>query len=282
MAQILSGREVAASMQQQQLLRVAQLEARGVIPCLGILRVGSRSDDLSYERGVEKKAAALGIAVKKYLLPENADTEAVLFAIAACNADPAVHGLLLLQPLPEHIDNKRVRNALTLKKDADGVTDASLSGLFLGDSTVFSPCTAEACLTMLDHYGIDCAGKHVVVIGRSMVVGKPLAMLLLARNATVTVCHSKTENLAALCQSADILIAAAGRARMVTESFVRPGQIVLDVGVNFTPTGEMTGDVAFDSVSPVVSAITPVPGGVGAVTTSVLLEHVLNAAEQAE
>lgn len=282
MAQILSGREVAASMQQQQLLRVAQLQARSVVPCLGILRVGSRSDDLSYERGVEKKATALGIVVKKYLLPENADTEAVLAAIDACNADRSVHGLLLLQPLPQHINGGRVRNALTLKKDADGVTDASLSGLFLGDSTVFSPCTAEACLTMLDHYGIDCAGKHVVIIGRSMVVGKPLAMLLLARNATVTVCHSKTENLAALCQSADILIAAVGRARMVTERFVRPGQIVLDVGINFSPTSEMTGDVAFDSVSPVVSAITPVPGGIGAVTTSVLLEHVLKAAEQAE
>ena len=214
-------------------------------------------------------------------LPANASTKAVLDAIDRINADERIHGCLPLRPLPESIDDGMVRRRLDAQKDVDGIGPASLARLFTGSGEGFSPCTAQACLELLDYYGVSLRGKHAVIIGRSLVVSRPLALLLVERDATVTICHTKTEDLPAICRTADLLVSAAGKAGLVDASYLRPGQIVVDVGVNVSPEGKLCGDVCFEQAEPVVEAISPVPGGVGSVTTLVLCKHVIQAAERA-
>lgn len=279
MAQLLTGKEVVASMKDDLLARVEALAARGVVPTLAIVRMGERPDDLSYERTAIKRAEGLGIAVRLFALAADA-TEAELEAvITQVNADDSIHGCLMFRPLPAHIDEMRICDMLAPEKDIDGISKASLAGVFTDEPHGFPPATAQACLEILDHYGIPVEGKHVVVVGRSLVIGKPVAMMLLGRNASVTVCHSKTEDLVFLTRLADIVICATGRARAYGAVYFSPGQTVLDVGINFDADGNLCGDVDFDAVEPFVGAITPVPGGLGSVTTSATLSHVVRAAE---
>ena len=279
MAKVLEGKAVAAAMAGQLRLRAEALARRGVAPRLAILRVGENGSDLAYERAAAKRCAALGIGVETLTLPGDADTQAVLAAIDRVNADERIHGCLPLRPLPGAIDDGSVRQRLSARKDVDGIGPASLARLFTGSGEGFSPCTAQACLELLDYYGVSLRGKHAVIIGRSLVVSRPLALLLVERDATVTICHTKTVDLPALCRTADILVSAAGKAGLVDASYLRPGQVVVDVGVNVSPEGKLCGDVRFEQAEKVVEAITPVPGGVGSVTTLVLCKHVIQTAE---
>ena len=285
MARLLTGREAAAALTAQLRERTAALADRGVTPKLVILRCGENEADGAYIRGAQKRGAQCGVAVEVRALPETAAREAVLSAIDAVNGDAAVHGCLLLRSLPHHLREAEAEicSRLLPEKDVDGMTDISAAGVYLGRAAGFAPCTAEACMALLDHYGVDCAGKRAAVIGRSPVVGRPAAMLLLARNATVTVCHTKTADLPAVTRQADILLTAAGALRSLTAAHVSPGQTVIDVSANWdAANGVMAGDADFDSVAPIVDAITPVPGGVGAVTSSILMAHTVEAAEYQE
>lgn len=279
MAELLKGAPVAAALAEKTTAEAEALKARGIIPTLAILRVGARDDDLSYERGAMKRCAAAGIEVRSVLLPEDVDQNTLMNTLSALNNDNTVHGILMFRPLPAHLDEEAARKALAPEKDVDGVTDGSLAGVFTGSHEGFSPCTAQAVVEILNHYGIALKGKNVAVIGRSLVVGRPAAMLLMEQGATVTICHSKTEDTAAVTRQADIVVAAAGQMRNFGAEYFTPGQTVIDVGIHFNEeTGKLCGDVRFEDAEPVVSAITPVPGGVGAVTTAVLVSHVTVAA----
>lgn len=281
MAEILKGAPVAKAISQQAALRAAELTGRGITPTLAIVRVGERPDDISYEKGAVKRCDACGAAVRHVILPADVSQDELISAIRSLNQDDSVHGILMFRPLPRHIDEAAVCDSIAPEKDMDGVTEGSMAGIFSGSGKGYPPCTAQACIEILDHYGVELRGKHAVIVGRSNVIGKPAAMLLLGRNATVTICHTKTADMEAECRRADIIVAAAGKAGVVSVDHVSPGQIVLDVGINVTPEGKLTGDVDFEAVEPIVSAITPVPGGVGSVTTAVLVKHVVEAAEAA-
>ena len=282
MAEVLKGNAVAAAINERTHAASDELiREHGIVPTLCIIRVGIRPDDLSYERGAIKRAAAVGVAVIKRLFPVTVTEEELIREIEAINMDPAINGVLLFRPLPRHINESRVCNALKPEKDMDGITDLSMAGVYAGKPLGFPPCTAQAVIELIDHYGIDPTGKNVTVIGRSLVIGKPVTMMLIKKNATVTVCHTRTRDVAAEAKRADILVAAAGSAGMVNADFVHGNQTVIDVGINWSEEkGKIVGDVDFDAVSPVVSAITPVPGGVGGVTTSVLMSHVTEAAKR--
>ena len=280
MAMILDGKAIAASMNEALRKDAASLRESGVVPCLAIVRVGERPDDLAYERGAMKRCETIGVDVRNFVLAENAPENELLSAIEQINNDSSIHGCLLLQPLPKHMDERAIRQALSPAKDVDGITATSLFSVVAGGGPGFPPCTPKACMEVLDYYNIDVTGKRAVVIGRSLVVGKPVAMMLLKRNATVTICHTKTKDMPALCREADILIVAAGRAGIIGRDYLAPGQVVIDVGINVNAQGKLCGDINFDEAQNIVSALTPVPGGVGAITTSVLAGHVLQAARR--
>lgn len=289
MAKRLLGKEVNEALVASLQTRTAALREKGVTPTLGIIRLGENPSDLSYEKGATKRAEEVGVAIKNYILPEATTKEELLAVIDGINADDSVHGVLMFRPLPKHLkaDQDEICNRLDPKKDVDSMTHMSNAGVFEGQDLGYAPCTPAACMEILDHYGIDCKGKNAVVIGRSLVVGKPAAMMLMAKNATVTICHTRTVNTAEICRNADIIVTAAGVLNSLTKDFVREGQIVIDVSMNWNPEkittkgkGGMSGDCIFDEVEPIVEAITPVPGGVGAVTTSVLMKHVVEAAEK--
>jgi len=280
MAKPLLGKEVTDALNETITKDAASLTAKGIKPALGIIRVGEREDDLSYERGAMKRCEALGLAVRRYLLPEDVTQKVLINTIREANQDPLIHGILLFRPLPEHLDEEAACQALRPEKDVDGITNGSMAGVFTGGNLGFPPCTAQACMEILKHYGIDCQGKKAVVIGRSLVVGKPAALMLLQRNATVTICHTKTQDMPAVCREAEILLVAAGKAGMVDAPYFAPGQIVIDVGIHVNEEGRLCGDVRFEDADPVVEALTPVPGGVGMVTTSVLAGHVVEAAKR--
>ena len=280
MAKLLEGKQVTAALKEKQQAAVAALATKGVTPTLGIIRVGEREDDIAYERGASKRCESVGVAVKYFHLPAHIPQEKLLSLIEQVNQDPSIHGVLLFRPLPKHIDDEVVRNALAPEKDIDGITDGSLAGVFTGSKKGFAPCTAQACLEILDHYGYNLKGKMVTVIGRSLEVGRPVAMMLMERNATVTICHTRTQDMPAVCRNAEILIVAAGKAKVVGKEFFAPGQVVIDVGINFDENGKMCGDVDFAAAESMVEAITPVPGGVGTVTTSVLVGNVIAAAQR--
>ena len=290
MAKRLLGKEVNEALVAALQTRTAALREKGITPTLGIVRLGENPSDLSYEKGATKRAEEVGVAIKNYILPEETTKEELLAVIDEINADASVHGVLMFRPLPKHLknDQEEICNRLAPAKDVDSMTHLSNAGVFEGAKGLgFAPCTPAACMEILDHYGIDCKGKNAVVIGRSLVVGKPAAMMLMAKNATVTVCHTRTVDPAAVCREADIIISAAGVLNSLTKDFVREGQIVIDVSMNWNPEkittkgkGGMSGDAIFEEVEPIVEAITPVPGGVGAVTTTVLMKHVVEAAEK--
>lgn len=280
MAVILNGKPVAERLRESLRERIAALAERGVLPCLATVQVGADGADASYVRGIEKSCAAVGVRLLRYELPADCGQAALEQVLRDYAADAAIHGILLFRPLTKGLDPAAAALCIPPEKDVDCMTEASLAGVYLGSGS-FAPCTPEACLRLLSHYGVDCAGKHAVVVGRSQVVGRPLATLLLRQDATVTVCHSKTQNLAEICKSADLLIVAVGKPRLIGAAHIRPGATVLDVGVHWdAQTGAMTGDVDFDAAAPLAGAITPVPGGVGSVTSTVLASHVVAAAEQ--
>lgn len=281
MAKQLLGKEVVAALNERITAKAAALREKGIVPTLSIVRVGENESDLSYERGATKRCEKLGVECKKYILPADATQEQVLAVIDEVNKDDAIHGVLLFRPLPKHLNQNEIEQALDPAKDVDCMTDGSMAGVFTGKDLGYPPCTPQACMEILDYYGIDCTGKKAVVVGRSLVVGKPAAMMLIKKNATVTVCHTRTVDMPSVVKEADIVIVAAGRAGVVDDSYVRPGQIIIDVGINVNAEGKLCGDVDYAKVEPIVDAITPVPGGVGSVTTSVLVGHVVEAAEKA-
>ncbi len=278
---ILGSKPVVDAMNADLHPRVESLRQKGIIPTLAIVRVGNRPDDVSYERTAIKRAESLDMAVRVFELPEDVSYELIAGDIEFINEDPSIHGCLMFRPLPEFLDEKALCDLLVPHKDVDGISTAALAGIFTDDPDSLPPATAEACIKVLDHYGISLEGKHVVVVGRSLVIGKPVSMMLLRHNASVTICHSKTENLASITRNADIVICATGRPRAYGADYFAPGQVVLDVGINFDAEGHMCGDVDFEAVEPLVAAITPVPGGIGAVTTSCTMEHTIVSAERA-
>ena len=280
MAKRLLGKVVTAALNERIKADAEALKAKGVNPTLCIIRVGENESDISYERGATKRCETLGVACEKILLPEDVSQEELLATIDKVNKNDQIHGVLLFRPLPKHLDQSVIENALDPAKDVDCMTDGSMSGVFTGKNVGFPPCTPQACMEILDHYGIDCTGKKAVVVGRSLVVGKPAAMMLIKKNATVTVCHTRTVDMPSVVREADIVIVAAGRAGVVDDTYLRAGQVVIDVGINVNAEGKLCGDVDFEKAEPIVEAITPVPGGVGSVTTSVLVGHVVEAAKR--
>lgn len=282
MAELLLGLPVAKAINARLEPRIASLKERGVSPKLAILRVGERADDLSYERGALKRCESLGIEAEVIALPvELVTTESLTEVVRNLNTHDDIHGVLMFRPLPKSIDEARVCEALDPAKDVDCLTSGSLYGVFANKPTGFAPCTAEAVVELLDFYDVPLDGANVAVVGRSLVIGKPVSMMLQARNATVTMCHTHTRDLADVCCAADIVVAAAGHARTIGADCVNEGQVIVDVGINWDAEADkLVGDVDFDAVEPVVAAITPVPRGVGSVTTAVLAKHVVEAAER--
>lgn len=255
-----------------------ELNRLGRVPRLAIVRVGESPDDISYEKGAVKKMATFGLEAVKYTFPESITDSEFKKAFGSINSDPEIDGILVFRPLPEQIVQEDIDRMIDPLKDLDGISPVNIAKVFSGDSTGFAPCTAEAVMDILRFNGISPAGKRAVIVGRSMVVGRPLAMLFLQENATVTVCHTKTVDLPQLCRNADILVVAAGCAKMVDRQFVRPGAVVIDVGINVDASGKLCGDVNFKDIEETASMATPVPGGVGSVTTSVLAKRLVHAA----
>ncbi len=281
MAELLKGKPVADAISEGLVPRIDALKGSGITPKLALIRIGQREDDLSYERGAQKRFEGLGLEVDRVILAESCTQEDLMDALDRVNAYPTIHGCLLFRPLPGHLDETAACNALDPAKDVDGITEASLYGIFANQDKGFPPCTADACLKLLHHYGYELQGAEVTVVGRSLVIGKPVAMMLLNSNATVCMTHTRTRDLNEACRAADILVVACGHAGTLGADALRPGQVVVDVGINWDEEAQkLVGDVAFDEAEPIVSALTPVPGGVGSVTTAVLAEHVVCAAER--
>ena len=279
MAEMLLGRPAADAIRENLALRVAALAEKGVTPRLAVIRLGEDPGDMAYERSIRRGCEKLGCAAESISLPADCTQETLIAQLEKVNADDAIHGCLLLRPLPKHMDSAAVCDALRPEKDLDGMGVGALGALFAGRKDAFAPCTAQACMEMLKFYGIDPAGKRAAVVGRSLVIGRPVAQLLLQADATVTICHSRTPDLAAVCREADILIAAVGHAGLIGAGHTRPGQVILDVGVN-SVDGKLCGDVRTEEAAAIAAAVSPVPGGVGAVTPAVLLAHLVEAAER--
>jgi len=272
----LKGAAVSAKIKEQ--VETLLTDLKGKTPKLAIVRVGERPDDLSYERGALKKMESFGLMGESFAFPQDITDEAFKEEFAKINENPDIDGILLLRPLPKQIKEKDIEHMIDPGKDLDGISPENIARVFAGDDTGFAPCTAEAVVEVLKANDIALTGKRVAIVGRSMVVGRPLSMLMLKENATVTICHTRTEDLKETCKNAQILVAAAGRARMVDASFVGTDAIVVDVGINVDEDGKLCGDVDFDSLEGTASMATPVPGGVGAVTTAVLARHLVLAA----
>ena len=282
MAELLKGSAVAKSLTEGSKAKAAELRERGIVPTLAIVRLGENPGDLAYEKGALKRAAQTGIEVRSFVFEEGISQEELIGAIEEINQNDSIHGVLLFRPLPKHIDEKAVCESLRPEKDMDGITSGSMAGVFMDSDLGYPPCTAEACIELLDHYGIELKGQKVTVFGRSLVIGKPVAMMAMRRHATITMCHSRTrlEDFAKAGQEADIVIAALGRAKMVGSDKLGKGQVLIDVGINVDEDGNLCGDMDFDEVQNDAAMITPVPGGVGSVTTAVLMKHVVAAASR--
>ena len=281
MAEVLKGKAVADALCAQMKEDIAQLAEHGVTPTLAILRVGERADDLSYERGAMKRCASVGVAVRNVVLPQDVDADIFFRTLQELNEDAGIHGILMFRPLPKHIDGEKARKMLSPAKDVDGCTDGSLAGVFTNTQFGFAPCTAQAAMEILKYYNIPISGKKAVVIGRSLVIGRPVAMMLMHANATVTVCHTRTVDVPSVSREADIVIAASGQMESIGAEYLKAGQTIIDVGIGWNDAKQkLCGDVKFDEAEPVVSAITPVPGGVGGVTTCILVQHVVEAAKR--
>ena len=274
--EILKGLPVANAINEKLMEQVKSIE--GPLPHLAIIRVGERPDDCSYERGAVKKMDKVGVRCTTYTFDADIDNDTFQAEFDKINENPDIDGILMLRPLPKQLDEKQIENKIDPRKDLDGISPFNLAKVYAGDESGYAPCTAEAVIEMLDYAGIDIKGKRVTVLGRSLVIGKPVSMLLMKRNATVTVCHTKTVDMAGTCKNAEILVAAAGSARMIKKEYVADGAVVIDVGINVDDEGNLCGDVDFDAISDIAAAATPVPGGVGSVTTSVLAKHLVKAA----
>lgn len=272
---VLKGAEVSAKIKEEAADALAKIQ--GEPPKLAIIRIGERPDDLAYERGAGKKMESFGLRWEVYAFRADIGHEEFKTEFCRINQDPDVTGILLLKPLPKQIDEKEIDSLIDPKKDMDGISPQNIAKVFAGDDTGYAPCTAEAVIEVLKANQIPIAGKRAVVVGRSMIVGKPLSMLLLKENATVTVCHTKTADLKETCRRAQILVAAAGKAKMINQEYVGKDAVVIDVGINVDENGKLCGDVDFESISDTAAMATPVPGGVGAVTTAVLAKHLLKA-----
>lgn len=256
-----------------------ELETLTFVPKLAIVRVGENPDDMSYERGATKKLKSFGLDVASYVFPQDISDEDFKKAFKNINEDDEVTGILLLRPLPRTINEKDIENMIDPKKDLDGISPINIAKVFAGDTTGFSPCTAEAVIEVLKAYDIELTGKRVTVVGRSMVVGKPVSMLLLKENATVTMTHTRTVDLKKTCSDAEIVIAAAGRAKMLNSDYCGQDAVMIDVGINVDENGKLCGDVDYATLDGKASAATPVPGGVGTITTAVLAKHLIQAAK---
>ena len=281
MAEIWKGAPVAAALSETVAAEAAELTAKGVLPTLAIFRVGERDDDLAYERGAMKRCEKVGVRVKNVVLPADVDSDTFFRTLEALNTDPEVHGILMFRPLPKQLDGEKARRMLAPEKDVDGCTDGSLAGVFTNTALGFPPCPAQAAMELLRYYGVDPKGKRVAVIGRSLVIGRPVAMMLMHANATVTVCHTRTVDVPAVTREADIVVAASGQMESVGANYLRPGQIVIDVGIGWNEAKQkLCGDVRAEEAEPIAAALTPVPGGVGSVTSAVLCKHVVEAAKR--
>ena len=280
MAKILSGKEVSAKIKEKLKAEVAALTEKGVTPGLAVVIVGNDPASKVYVGRKEAMCAELGMYSEKYSLPEDTAQSELLALIEKLNSDPNIHGILVQLPLPEPLDEKAVIAAIAPQKDVDAFHPVNVGKIMIGDYD-FVPCTPAGIMELIAESGVEVEGKNCVVIGRSNIVGKPMSMLLLHKNGTVTICHSRTKNLAEITRNADILVAAVGRAHFVTADMVKPGAVVIDVGMNRLEDGKLAGDVDFDAVEPIAAAITPVPGGVGPMTISMLMRNTLTAAKRA-
>ena len=281
MGEIIKGKPVGDALSEILKGECEALVKEGIQPKLAILRVGAKPNDLSYERGALKKCDTIGIVAEVTELSEDMTQEQYIEALEKLNKDSSVHGILTFRPLPKGIDEEVIKNVISPEKDVDCFSPMNTAKLMEGDKTGFPPCTPTAVVEILKHYNVPLKGANVVVLGRSMVVGKPVSMLLLGENATVTICHSKTQDLPKVCSQADVLVAGVGRARMVTSDYIKEGAVVIDVGINAKPEGGgICGDVDTDDVVEKASMVTPVPAGVGSVTTSILAKHVIKACKQ--
>lgn len=280
MAELLKGAPVAKAITERNKQAVEELAGKGITPTLAILRLGEKPGDLAYEKGALKRAEKTGVQVRQFVFPEDMTEEALLEEIGKINQDDSIHGVLMFRPLPGHINEKKVCEALAPEKDLDGITSGSMAGVFMDTEIGYPPCTAEAVMEILDHYGIVLKGRKVTVFGRSLVIGKPVAMMLMRQHATITVCHSRTkpDDFIEAGRGADIVVSALGRAKMIGADKLGEEQIIIDVGINLDEDGNLCGDVDFEEAEEKAAAITPVPGGVGSVTTAVLMKHVIQAA----
>lgn len=279
-AKIIDGKALAAAVKQEAAQQVAQLKKKGITPCLAVVLVGEDPASQVYVRGKINDCAQCGIESRSIRLPEDVTQAELLVQVKQLAEDASVHGILVQLPLPTQIDEKTVIDAIPPEKDVDGFSPVNVGRMQIGEPC-YLPCTPAGCIRMIESTGMEIAGKHAVVIGRSNIVGKPAAMLLLAKNATVTICHSRTQNLKELCASADILVAAVGRAGFVTGEMVKPGAVVIDVGINRGADGKLHGDVDFDAAAEKAAWITPVPGGVGPMTRAMLMLNTVEAARRA-
>jgi len=279
MAAILSGKDVAAGIKSKTKEESEALRAQGIIPTIGILRVGNRQDDIAYERGIIKNCDSVGVESKVYELPADVTMEVFSATLEEMNRDSKIHGILIFRPLPNQLDEEKIKYMINTDKDIDCMSPQNMVKIFEGSLDGFLPCTPAAVMEILKFYNIQLNGTNTVVLGRSMVVGKPLSMMLLNENATITICHSRTKNLKEVVSGADIVVAAIGKAKFVGKDFIKPGAVVIDVGINVDENGKMCGDVDYEEVADMAGNITPVPGGVGSVTTSILLKHVIKGAK---
>ncbi len=280
MEKVLKGKEVSQFIREKVLRDSSKLRADGVIPTLAVVRAGNSADDIAYEKSIIKACSEVGIEVKSHVLEENISHDPYVSFIKEINENKNIHGYMVFRPLPKQLDEKVIKHLISPRKDIECMNPLSLSRIFEGETDVIVPCTAAAVIEMLKYYGEKLEGRNIVVIGRSLVVGRPLSMMLLKEDATVTICHSKTHNLAEVASKADILIAAAGKARFLKKEYVKPGAVVIDVGINTDENGKLCGDVDYDDVFEIAGRITPVPGGVGAVTTAILLRNLIKTAKK--
>lgn len=276
----LGGKEVADKIMEDLRVKVSELKGKGVSPKLAILRVGAREDDLAYERGVLKRFESIDVEVEVTALDAGVSQDELDKAFDSINNDPKVHGILVFRPLPKPLSDEHMRRTIDPGKDVDFMDIRNMENVLAGVPGAAAPCTAEAVMALIKHYNIETKGKKVTVVGRSLVIGKPVALLLTTANATVTVCHTKTVDMEAECRNADIIVACCGVAKLINENYVKPGQIVIDVGMNVDENGKLCGDVDYEKVSEIAEAATPVPGGVGSITTAILLKHVVDNAER--
>lgn len=274
---IIKGKPVADRITENLIEETKKLKELDIVPKLAIVRIGENPDDMSYERGAMNRCAKIGIDVQNIVLQGDVSEGEYIEVIKNLNDDKNINGILCLRPLPKNINENKVKSIIDAKKDVDCFNPINSAKLFEGEKDGYAPCTPEAVMKILNHYGVDLSGKKVVVLGRSLIVGKPVSMMLMGENATVTICHSKTENLAEEAKNADVLVAAIGRAKMVDKSYIKEGATVIDVGINVDESGNLCGDVDTESAIGIAKMITPVPAGVGSVTTSVLAEHVIKA-----